>query len=61
MKFNYYIIDTFNNDVKGTNSKSVAEDFAQVEEYFVVQTETGRWILPGNDSVEVKAIPAVQL
>jgi hypothetical protein len=61
VKFNFYIADTLNGEIIGTNSKAIAEDYASSDDYFVVEAETGRWILPGNDSVEVKAFKEVQL
>ena len=53
-KFRFYIADTFNGEVKGTNDEDVAKDIAKSEDAFVVDTERGVWLLADGDEVEVK-------
>lgn len=48
MKFRYYITDTFRGLVVGTNSEEVAKDFTACDEYFVVDSETGVWLMDSN-------------
>lgn len=48
MGFRYYITDTFNGCIKGTDNTKEAENFALCEEYFVVDTESGEWITPDS-------------
>lgn len=48
-KFRYYITDTLDGVIKGTNDEDVARDLSQSEDYFVVDTETGNWL--GSDGV----------
>lgn len=54
MKYRYYIADTFDGDVKGTNDPKVALEFAICEEYFVVDTETGAWMADEGETREIK-------
>ena len=44
MKFRYYITDTFNGAIKGTNDEKKASEFAACQEFFVLDTLTGIWI-----------------
>ena len=41
--FRYYITDTCNGCIVGTNDGTIAQNFAGCEDYFVVDTLTGRW------------------
>lgn len=49
MKFRYYITDLIDGVVKGTDKKEVAEDFRESEEHFVVDTSTGKRLMPGKE------------
>ena len=55
MKFRYYITDTFNGAIKGTNNSSTANELAVCEDYFVVDTETGEWL-----SAEGNLVPIIE-
>lgn len=57
MKFRYYISDLENGNVAGTDSEQTARDFAQSEEYFVVDTKTGQWLTDDQD-IDIKDISA---
>lgn len=46
MKFRYYITDTFQGEILGTNSNELAKTFAECEDYFVVDCETAKWMTP---------------
>lgn len=54
MKFRYYITDLFEGEVRGTNDKEVAEQFAPCDDYFVVDALTGEWITGDGDRTDVK-------
>lgn len=54
MKFRYYIADTFDGDMKGTNDPEVAKEFAICDDYFVVDTETGAWMADEGEAREIK-------
>lgn len=43
-KYRYYITDTFEGCIKGTNDAELAKVLAGCEGYFVVDTYTGKWL-----------------
>lgn len=45
MKFRYYIVDELNGDVKGTNDTEVAENLSRADDFWVIDTETGQYLL----------------
>ena len=49
MKFRYYITDLTEGVVVGTNSRPIADDFAECEDYFVVDAQEGLWIQEAED------------
>ena len=55
MKFRYYITSMFDGNITGTNDTSRAVDYAECEDFFVVDTETGEWLTPdGPANIEEK-------
>ena len=50
MKYRFYITDLYNGVIKGTDDEALARTLAQVEDYFVVDTQTGEWLAVGEDS-----------
>ena len=46
MKFRYYITDTFDGAIVGTDDDQKAKDYAASEDFFVVDTSTGMWMQP---------------
>lgn len=46
MKFRYYITNTFNGCLEGTNSTKEAEELAQCEDFFVIDSQDGVWLTP---------------
>lgn len=53
MKFRYYITDLFEGAVRGTNELSVAKNFAESSDFFVVDCEEGKWLATEGESVDV--------
>lgn len=52
-KFRFYITDTNDGSIRGTNSETDAVDYSMAEEYFVVDTDTGMWLKPdGQEQVK---------
>lgn len=49
----YIIFDTFNGSVKQTDDSSKAHEFSACEEYFVVDTQLGLWLLPDGESCDM--------
>lgn len=43
-KFLYYITDTINGVIIGSNDIQIALDFSTSEDYFVLDARTGDWI-----------------
>lgn len=60
MKFRYYITDLFDGCIKGTNELEVAQVYATCEDFYVVDTETSKWLsYDGNGGVkEIDIQPA---
>lgn len=54
MKFRFYVTDTYDGCIKGTNDPVAARVFAECEDFFVVDTETGRWLVSTQDDVEIE-------
>lgn len=56
MLFRYYIADTFDGCLKGTNDSSVAKNYADCDDYFVVDTATGVWLQEFGKEVPVEEV-----
>lgn len=56
MKFRYYITSLHEGNIEGTNELQVAEELAECEEYFVVDTNTGEWLHAEGKRVPVEEI-----
>lgn len=56
MKFRYYITNMCAGCIQGTNSPEEAQNFANCEDFFVVDTETGEWLLSEGTRQAVKDI-----
>lgn len=53
MKYRFLIYDEFDGAHKGTNDEKLARNYAEVDEYHVVDAERGVTILPpGYDEAE---------
>ena len=55
-KFAYYVTNTFDGKIEGTDDRAVAQSFAEAEEFFVVEAATGTWLLPDGDTQDVEPI-----
>ena len=60
MSFRYYITDTFDGNVKGTNDDAVAAHYAQTPEYFVVDSERSVWLAEDGEAYAIEEIESVQ-
>lgn len=54
--FQFYVTDLFDGCIRGTNDAAKAADFAECEDYFVVDTKTGERLNPGNERQAVEEI-----
>ena len=55
-KFRYINASLFEGCVFGTNDKELAENTALSEDDFVIDTETGEWILSDGTRTEIKEL-----
>lgn len=54
MKFRYYITDLYEGKICGTDSSPTAHNYAICEDFFVVDTASGKWLtLNGEREIEV--------
>lgn len=44
MKYQFYIVDTINGDVRGTNDEPLAEEYSRVDENYVIDAKLGKQI-----------------
>lgn len=49
-KFKYIIVDTFDAKVKGTNDEKVAKNFAECEDYYVIDVEKNAVMIDDGNS-----------
>lgn len=54
MKFRYYITDTLEGLIVGTNDSVYALAAASSEDYFVVDSETGEWLTSSGKALPVE-------
>lgn len=52
--FRFYITDLHQGQINGTNSEEDAQSYAESEDYFVVDTNDGTWLLPGAERVKIQ-------
>jgi len=56
MKFKYYITSLDNGNITGTNDPVIAADLALSEDNFVVDTETGQWLLEDGNRQDIEEV-----
>ena len=49
MKYRYYITDTMDGEIRGTDSETIARGAAKSEDNFVIEADTGLWIQPEDE------------
>ncbi len=54
--FKFYITDLNDGVIHGTNDKEVAENYASCEDYFIVNTDTGKMLTSSGDEIDIKDI-----
>jgi hypothetical protein len=54
MKFKYYITDLYDGAVKGTDDTELAKEAAECEDLYVVEADTGTWLLADGLSHQVQ-------
>jgi hypothetical protein len=58
MKFRYYVTDLTDGSVKGTNSTKDADNLSYSEDFFVVDSETGEWLVADGERHDIEDISA---
>lgn len=61
MKFRYYIASLHSGDVTGTDDEKVARNCALDEDQFVVDSETGKWLVSDKPSEDSEVIQTAEL
>lgn len=56
MKFRFYITDLFADCMRGTNDPETARNYAEAADFFVVDSETGEWLLEDATSRPIEDI-----
>ena len=56
MQFRFYITDTMEGNIVGTDDEDLAIEYAESEEAFVLDAQTGEWILSDGSRKEIHAI-----
>ncbi len=56
MSFRFYIMDSNEGIIQGTDDQDTAHEFAESYDYFVVDTRNNLWLQPGSKSDEVEGI-----
>lgn len=54
MKFRFYITDLHEGLVFGSDSEEEAKQFSLSEDYFVVDSQEGKWLTSYGKSIDVK-------
>lgn len=54
--FRFYITDTNDGSLQGTDDEQTAKDYAESEDYFVVDAPLCVWLQPGGEREEVHEI-----
>jgi hypothetical protein len=58
-KFRFYITDLGMGSVHGTDDEKIAENYATSEDFFVVDTNDGTWIMADLKREEIKESPVL--
>ena len=56
MQFRFYITDTMMGEIVGTDDEDLAIEYAESEEAFVLDAQTGEWILSDGSRKEIYAL-----
>lgn len=59
MKYRYIICSTLDGMVRGTNDTDAAESYAESEDFFVVDAQEGKWMLPDGVAEDLGDVGAI--
>ena len=57
MKVRYYVIDVYAASIRGTNSESIADSYAHLEEYLVVDAKTSEVLVKEGPNAPLITAP----
>ena len=60
MKFRYYVTDLFDGTIKGVTNEEDAMNYAECEDFFVVDVELGQQLLPEGERCDVEPFPEIR-
>ena len=52
----FYIVDTCEGRVRGTDSEKIAKEYAQSEDFFVIDSKTDKWLQSEASSEKIKSV-----
>ena len=52
----FYIVDTNDGEVRGTDNKTTAKEYAESEDHFVIDSETDKWLISGLTSTKIPQV-----
>lgn len=55
-QFRYYIVDTEDGFVKGTNDEIVAKHFAENPDFYVVNSIEGKWMNLAEEAIDISEV-----
>jgi hypothetical protein len=50
----FYIVDTMDGMVRGTDDKTIADDFAASDDFFVIDSKEDRWLKTDGTAEKIK-------
>lgn len=60
MAFRYYVMDLFNGVIKGTDDKDKANNYAESEDFSVLDAKSNEWIQPDGIRESIKEAKAIR-
>jgi hypothetical protein len=52
----FYIVDTTDGTVRGTDDEKIAKEYAESEEFFVIDSKTDKWLMSGGSSQKLCSV-----
>jgi hypothetical protein len=49
----FYIVDTNDGEVRGTDVETIAKDYAECDDFFVIDSKTDKWLTSGGSSQKI--------
>lgn len=59
MQYRFFVTDLFDGTVHGTNDEVLARDYAQSEDFFIVDAVSNVWIQPDGTDLPITELPPI--